>query len=154
MRFVCSLAFAVLCTASPVLAEGYDTNPLHYTAVGHKNKPADGQIKLKTINHDAPALEEEKTETSAQKVWNRYKALATGIAAEEEEKSSKEERPKDEQKPAETDAEEAENPPSSASPTGIAGLIQEYQKNRVMRSQMHTIIVRPSEEEKAKKPEG
>jgi hypothetical protein len=130
--------------------------PMRYTRI--QDAPADSDnpaIKMRTIKHEDAEADKPETETSQTRIWNKYKALATGQTEEEKaeaKKAAKKAEAEAEEKAAikakeksaaKTAAKEAEKEPA---PTGIGALLSEYKKNKAMRSQMHTINVTEPEE--------
>lgn len=140
--------------ASPAFAEGAPaTSPMRYTKIRNTAPEDTTHIKTRTINHDDSEGADAKAEedTPRTRIWNKYKALASGEAGEvkeEKKEPEKEEQPET----AETPKTIIEKEP--AAPTGIAGLIEEYKRNKAQRSQMHTITVTPEKETKEEKPQG
>lgn len=90
------------------------------------------------INEPATA---DAPETPSDKVWEKYKALATGSTAEQETTSSK--MPQAPTPPAQP---QAAAPQAPSSPVGITGLLQEYKKTKASRSEMRTLVItKPAE---------
>lgn len=157
--------------ASPALAEG--SSAMHYTHI-QETAPDSGttHIRMKTVGQDEePAKEEEPAQI---RIWNKYKALASGkpemteeeeAAAEEADKKEAEDKAAAAEKAKQEEAEKtAKVDQQPAPPTGIALIIDEYRKNKAQRSQMRSLtITKPddfqpaageSEEKPQQKPEG
>ncbi len=154
MRSIAILTLALLAGfASSASAES--NSGMHYTRI-QETAPDSGttHIRMKTV---LPEGEEppKQEETPSTRIWNKYKALASGAPekTEEEKAAEKEAQEKEEagQKAAEAEKqkekEAAENAKiekverEPAPPTGIAAIIDEYRKNKAQRSQMRTITV-------------
>lgn len=112
-------------------------------------------IKLRTIKHEDEAAPAPAPESSQTRIWNKYKALATGQTEEEREAAAKKaaeedatednlKKEKEAKAQEEEKAQKAEKEPEK--PSGIAALLDEYKKNKAMRSQMHTINVTKPED--------
>jgi hypothetical protein len=170
MRTVIRLSVIALLAgfASPALAEG--TSGMHYTKI-QDTAPDSGttHIRMKTVGQD----EEPKQEEPAQiRIWNKYKALASGKPEmTEEEKAAQDEADKKEAEEKAAAAEKAKQEEAEKAakvgqeptpPTGIALIIDEYRKNKAQRSQMRSLtITKPAdfqpaagEEKPQPKPEG
>ncbi|MCE7887852.1 MAG: hypothetical protein DYH13_10180 [Alphaproteobacteria bacterium PRO2] len=134
--------------ASPALAEG--TSGMHYTKI-QDTAPDSGttHIRMKTVGQDEePPRQEEPAQI---RIWNKYKALASGKPEmTEEEKEAQEAADKKEagekaaaaEKAKQEEAEKAarvEQQP--APPTGIAAIIDEYRRNKAQRSQMRSLTI-------------
>lgn len=133
--------------ASPAFAEG--NSGMHYTHI-QDSAPDSGttHIRMKTVGQDE---EPAKEEAPSVRIWNKYKALASGkpemtdeerTAAEEADKKEAEEKAAAAEKAKQEEAEKAakvEREP--APPTGIAAIIDEYRKNKAQRSQMRSITI-------------
>jgi hypothetical protein len=151
MRFVFALCLFIL--TAPGLAQAQN-DPLSYTTLGARKERTGGHMNHKVLKYEDAELQYkadlknqpgEKTpdvppdEAAADAVWEKYKALAAGTYKEPEE-------PKEPVKPAK---EEVEDKPQ----TGLAGIIEQYNKNKTERSQMRTISVTKPEDIKKKEPE-
>lgn len=151
MRSIAILTLALLAGfASPAFAEG--NSGMHYTRI-QETAPDSGSkhIRMKTVLPEGEEPPKEEQAPSV-RIWNKYKALASGVPekTEEEKAAEKKEQEKEEaeykaakaekEKEAEkAEIEKVEREP--APPTGIAAIIDEYRKNRAQRSQMRTITV-------------
>ena len=90
----------------------------------------------------------EKKETAAQRVWNKYKDLASGLEGKEEESvktedtASKDEKKEDGSTKSENTAkqenEKAEAQEEVEPSVGLESLLQNYQRNKEQQSQMKT----------------
>jgi hypothetical protein len=124
----------------PAYAQGNDGGgTLSYTTLGARKERTGGHMNYRKLESDLPLTDgaAEKPEkpppdqAAADKAWEKYKALAAGKYKEPEEKEAPREKTavKEEPKPA----------------TGMAGIIEEYRRNKAQRSQMRTIKVTPPE---------
>ncbi|GJL85220.1 MAG: hypothetical protein DHS20C02_09950 [Micavibrio sp.] len=102
-----------------------------YTTMGHKQK----NMNLRSIEYKNKDLKKsEDTEeqgTPSEQVWKRYKSLAAG------EQEKEQNPPKEIEAASETKPAQVEQPKL----TGLAGLIQQYQKNKENRGGMKSINV-------------
>jgi DNA primase len=143
---------------------------MKYTSLGAK-KPAPESSNTKTLYNrqiepaageeteaaSEEAVEEtpaEETKTPEQTIWDKYRELATGRtedapadASQKPEAPEKPEAPSKQAKGVTTN-----HQPPAGQPTGIAGLLSEYQRNKEKRSQMRTINIRRPETPKTEKP--
>ncbi len=154
MRYVFILSLLLVFTL-PAFAEESSPGGLSYTTLGARKERTGGHMNYKAMKYEDTELKykgtlekkgegEENAETpppdeaAADKVWDKYKQLAAGTYKDPA-------APKKSEEPAAKDAEEK---PAS----GLAGIIEQYNKNKTQRSQMHTISVSPPESLE-KKPE-
>ena len=113
--------------------------PMRYTRIQDAPTSDDSSIKLRTIKHEDEKAPAPAPESSQTRIWNKYKALATGQTEEEreaaakkaaeedaKEASLKKEKEAEEQK--EQEAEKTEKEPEK--PSGIAALLDEYKKKQ------------------------
>jgi hypothetical protein len=156
MRYVLIMA-GFLLIAFPVKAQENTGGGLSYTTLGarkertggHMNyrvlqqkddkyrplEPMDSLMESKDANKKPP-----EDEAAADQVWKKYKALAAGQYKE----------------PAKEIVEPKNQPTAkeaAPAPTGIASILQEYQKNKAQRSQMRVIHVNPPKDMETKKIE-
>jgi hypothetical protein len=165
MRFKSILVFSLLLTtyALPLYAQNPErelSSGLNYTTVYNKPKPAaadtpdvpQAQSPLKPIapkiSMTAPAAPPETKEDSQTRIWNKYKALATGKAGEEQQNTA----PPTEQKPAATQtqgmhtktlktdlvAAPQQSAPAPAPASGITAILQEWKSSKSQQSEMRS----------------
>ncbi len=187
MYLLTALIAIFTCFASSAKAESAmnggkpGTSAMHYTKVRTAPPENTTYIKHKTIAPDEEEAKKEEAETPEIQIWNKYKALAAGQDTDDTKKDGKKTTAKDAGEDSEDKAETAETETDEdpeqengeektvkkeklkqepARPSGIAGLIDEYKRNRAMQSQMRSITVnKPAEVEPAagnskEKPEG
>ncbi len=165
MRYAILFSLALF-TALPAQAQN---SGLSYTTLGAQQERTGGHMNYKKLNYgdselkyqgdlnkdgkveeNAEGTENPKSEhkpegeQAADQAWEKYKALAAGKYVEPE---------KPEAPPAPAAEPEEEKPA-----TGLAGILEQYNKNKTQRSQMRTINVTPpqveeSPEEKEKSPD-
>lgn len=154
--------FALITCAALFVAPAFaQTNPndprgpMRYTRIQDVPASDDSSIKLRTIKHENEKESPPATESSQTRIWNKYKALATGQTEEEREAAAKKAAEEDAaeaslKKEKETKAQEEEKAQKAEKepekPSGIAALLDEYKKNKAMRSQMRTINVAKPED--------
>lgn len=144
--------------ASPARAETKPASgPMQYTRIREAPPEKDEssqQIKLKTVQRGDEVKKED--ETPSNRIWNKYKALASGqpeLTVEERARQEAEEKEiagefaefKKEKALREQIEKEKilkeELEKEKSRPTGIAAIIDEYRRNKAQRSQMRTITV-------------
>jgi hypothetical protein len=154
MRNFFTIFALLLALSSPALAQQGEGGSLSYTTLGaRKERPqgrTGGHMNYKALKYNgtleksgSSKPEEEKNpedEKAADEVWEKYKALAAG----QYEEPAKESKPKPASKHIETDEEKPA--------VGLAGIIEQYNKNKTQRSQMRTIRMKPPEEERHLEP--
>lgn len=115
---------------------------MNYVIVNEKNrqppKPSEMLQSLKTKKPVA-ARDDVISEQSAGQVWETYKALAAGEKPVAPQAPEKPNVPKP--RPVKTGTAQPSQAPLPA--TGIAGLLQQYQKNKEGRSGINTLVVNP-----------
>ncbi len=155
-----SFGFLSCMDAGIARAEVKAGSGMHYTRVQGAATTDNSYIRSKTIKHDDESGGEEKKEegTSQARIWNKYKALAAGTATDGDDAAEKEDSDGDRATPpADDETAESEGDEKDAiekdriekepaPPGGIAGLIDEYKKNKQRRSQMHSITVTDPDE--------
>ena len=136
------LIAAILC-ALPSGAEDMHSLGLSYTTMGagkDQNPSPDGAMRYMAIPHNqqksstvapnssAPPL---PNQDATDQIWKKYKALAAGTYQDTPPTPTKPDAPKE------------AAPTEQAPPTGISGIIAEYQKNKERQKEMHHIVVTP-----------
>lgn len=137
------LAIACLLFSGPARAQAPD--PLSYTARNPQHKDLRGGMHYKMLDYGKEKDSEDgptDDELAAEKVWEKYRALAAGQYEEPKEKDTQD----DDKKEKDKKSEDSETPP--AQPGGITTLLNEYNRNKAQRSQMRIITVTPEPEEK------
>lgn len=149
MRYFLTISALLLTVCGPAFAQQGEAGALSYTTLGARKEREGGHMNYKALKYNgtleksdpkSDAEEAEKPpeeEKAADDAWDKYKALAAGQYKEPEE-AEDEDSPKPELK-------HVEEP---ASATGLAGILEQYNKNKTQRSQMHTIRMKPPEETK------
>ena len=128
-------------TMQPTQQSNSDKKPLY-----NRKTPKE----TNSIEQEEPQ-EEQPTEKSAeQTVWDRYKELASGKAKESNTQDGSA-LPKAPEKPTLPQKQATSKEPQNA--TGMAGLIQEYKRNKAKRSQMRSISFSKPETPTVAKPE-
>ena len=128
---------------------------MRYTRIQDAPASDNSSIKLRTIKHENEEAPAPAPESSQTRIWNKYKALATGQTEEERKAAAKKaaeedaneaslKKEKEAKAQEEETAQKTEKQPEK--PSGIAALLDEYKKNKAMRSQMHTINVTKPED--------
>ncbi len=168
MRYLFIFTVFSLFMACPAQAQDVEKmggDGLSYTTLGARKERTDGHMNYELLNDSddqkkpfAPLKDEDNTqavddqdlddapaakgddEVAADKVWDKYKALAAGKYEDEPKKI-----PVRKMQPAagQPDEEAGEEKPAG----GIASIIEQYRKNKVQRSQMRTITITPEETE-------
>lgn len=113
---------------------------MSYTTVGGAKQKNQSNLQVKTLEFEEQSEDLPEEETPAAAAWKKYKALAAGTYAEEnpdESDTNKTNKDTEEHLKTAGQAPAKEPPP----PTGMAAIIQEYQKNKSQRSQMRSITV-------------
>lgn len=146
-KIVLTLATLIISVSAAAAEQPKYSGGMKYTTL-RPAQPSDSDKKA-IYNRTAPKEEEtakndtpEETEpekTPEETVWDRYKDLAAGKEGEEEtqEGSALPKAPEVPQKPSAPQKQAATEKPQQR--TGMAGLIQEYQRNKERRSQMRSI---------------
>ena len=160
------LTFIVLFLAPDVFA---GQSIMKYTSLGAQNpapesntkplynrqiEPAAGEANEAASEEAVEETPAEETKTPEQTIWDKYRELATGRT--EDAPADASQKPEVPEKP-ETPSKQAKgvttnHQPPAGQPTGIAGIITEYQRNKEKRSQMRSINIGRPETPKAKKP--
>ena len=126
----------------PAFGQAQEKKAMNYVIISEKNakppKPSEMLQSLSTKKPE-PVQNAVQSEQSANQAWDTYKALATGQAPTPPTAPTK----PSIQKPAPIKTGRQTDPPPPASATGIAGLLQQYQKTKATRSQMNTLVVNP-----------
>ena len=139
------LTLFILTSASSIAAaqQPQYIGGMKYTSISKpetkKEKTVYNRITPQNNANEKPEVEtNEEEKPIEQSVWDRYKELAAG-----------ESKPKEETNKIETVEKSAETEQSQqAAPTGMAGIIAEYQKRKARRSQMRSIsFTKPDTEE-------
>lgn len=149
MRLVILTLFALLLPAGimPATAQN-QAGALSYTALGAQKTEGTGHMLYRRLDDGVDDSAKDKKEggdpeqkQEADKVWEKYKALAAGTYKDKDEEDTKRsgaERGESDSKSADAEA---------AQPTsGLASILEEYKKAKSQRSQMHVIQVTPEAE--------
>lgn len=149
--------FVLLVLLSPqAIAESPFKGGMKYTAVRKSPNTApaqttqQGNIKRQNFNQpdqDAP----QEAISPAEKVWKKYKALASGQAekAQEDETTEALENPETPSPPKKETIEAETTQPKPTPPTGFAAIINKYHQNKEQRGQLRIIRVEKPESPKA-----
>ena len=148
MRSLLTISALLLTVSVPALAQQGENGGLSYTTLGARKERTGGHMNHKTLKYEGtiekkdaakPSEEAEKPpeeEEAADGAWEKYKALAAGQYEEPEDDGQEPTTPK----PRVVQEDDTPSP-------GLAGIIEQYNKNKVQRSQMRSIRVAPPEEE-------
>ncbi len=143
----------ILCAATAFADQPQYTSGMKYTTM--RPAQADDADKKPVYNRARPAKAEapeeevprEVEKTPEQTVWDKYKALAAGQTEKQGNGQATPEAPAKPQKPSRS------SETTTKAETGIAGIIQEYQRNKQKRSQMQSMTFTKPEIPTAEKPE-
>lgn len=117
---------------------------MHYTTL----KPPAVTTKGNAIENP----EEVKEDTPESRVWKKYKALASGETEEQKAKEAENALPQAPTHPVKPQTANAAQEEDKPNPTGMAAIIQEYQKSKSQRSQMRSIKIATPEKPSVEKP--
>ena len=84
----------------------------------------------------------EMKEDTSKRIWNRYKALASGEAKDEDGKDAPDDDAEDtDEKDSKDKAEKTADSEAAVKPTGFAAILDRYEQNKAQQSQMRTINI-------------
>ena len=153
MNKIAFATFILMMSSSHVFADQPRyTGGMKYTTLsasedqGPERKP----IYNRKPTEEETETQEEETKTPEQSAWEKYKELAAGKGKKSDTKEGTA-LPKAPEKPTAPEQQAMQEEPQQAG--GMAGLIQEYQRNKAKRSQIRSISFDTPEDLKIEKPE-
>jgi len=145
--FLLCPAFIFLALVFPAHAERQYKGGMAYTTIAGQDglkKSTSRHLKVQEIPGAQPA--QPADEDISTEIWNRYKALAAGLAGDEKgAKSAQTDESDGPDDPDESGADTVSQSGEKPVPAGLSGIIQRYKANRKARRQMQSLTVSPPE---------